>query len=97
MNGEPQPAEQEGKEKNEQDDGHELIASFLQRRPGTAFDYPAAAVPHMLAAAEASCCSFFTFIPTVTGQDLTLDITVPSAHVTALDALTGQAEAAARA
>jgi hypothetical protein len=40
-----------------------------------------------LAAAETNCCSFFTFILTVAGQGLTLDIDVPARHVAVLDAL----------
>jgi hypothetical protein len=49
-----------------------------------------------LAAAEASCCSFFTFVLTVTGQGLTMDITVPAPHTSVLDGLTDLAETARR-
>ena len=48
-----------------------------------------------LMAAETSCCSFFTFILTVTGGSLGLDVAVPPAHVAVLDALTHRASAAA--
>jgi hypothetical protein len=44
-----------------------------------------------LAAAETECCSFFGFTLTVTGGGLTLDITVPAAHVAVLDALAATA------
>lgn len=54
----------------------------------------AAARAAELAAAEVSCCSFFTFTLTVTGRGLTLDITVPPAQAAVLDALTDRAEAA---
>src|SRR5438105_1293829 len=47
-----------------------------------------------LAAAEVSCCSFFIFTLTATGQGLTFDITVPDAYGDVLDALTSQVEAA---
>ena len=40
-----------------------------------------------LAAAETSCCSFFTFMLTVAGGSLGLDIDVPTSYVAVLDAL----------
>jgi hypothetical protein len=43
-----------------------------------------------LAARETACCSFFTFALTVTAGMLTLDVTVPPAHVSVLDALAGR-------
>jgi hypothetical protein len=42
---------------------------------------------------ESSCCSFFTFTITPSDGDLLVDVDVPTAHVTVLDAL--QAHAAA--
>jgi hypothetical protein len=39
-----------------------------------------------LAAAEASCCSFFTFTLTVTDRDLSLEIAVPTEQAAVLDA-----------
>ena len=47
-----------------------------------------------LAAAETSCCSFFTFALTVTGGSLSLDIEVPGSHLEVLDALAARALAA---
>lgn len=47
----------------------------------------AAARAAELAAAESSCCSFFTFTLTVTDRDLTLEIAVPTQHAAVLDAL----------
>ena len=47
-----------------------------------------------LAAAETSCCSFFTFTLTVTGGSLGLDIEVPDSYVSVLDALTKRASVA---
>jgi hypothetical protein len=44
-----------------------------------------------LAARETACCSFFTFALTATAGELTLDVTVPPAHVAVLDALEGRA------
>jgi hypothetical protein len=64
----------------------------LELEPGP----QAAARAAELAAAEASCCSFFTFVLTVTGQGLTMDITVPAPHTSVLDALTDLAETARR-
>jgi hypothetical protein len=46
-----------------------------------------------LATREADCCSFFTFTLAVTASALTLDITVPPAHVPVLDALAALAPA----
>jgi hypothetical protein len=40
-----------------------------------------------LAVAETGCCSFFTFVLTVTGEGLFLDVEVPVQHVEILDAL----------
>jgi hypothetical protein len=40
-----------------------------------------------LAVRETGCCSFFTFTLTAAGGELTLDVTVPPAHVAVLDAL----------
>jgi hypothetical protein len=57
-------------------------------------DPEAAARAARLAAAEVSCCSFFTFTLTASGQGLTLDISVPDAHATVLDALTSRVRAA---
>jgi hypothetical protein len=50
-----------------------------------------------LAAAEAGCCSFFTFTLTVAAGRLILDITVPAPHTGTLDLLAGHAAAAATA
>ena len=47
-----------------------------------------------LAAAETSCCSFFTFTLTVTSGSLGLDIEVPDSYVSVLDALAERASAA---
>ena len=47
-----------------------------------------------LAAAETSCCSFFTFTITVTGGSLGLDIEVPDSYVSVLDTLAERASAA---
>lgn len=46
-----------------------------------------------LAAAETKCCSFFTFTLTVASDSLVLDIEVPPARKSILDALAGQARA----
>lgn len=43
-----------------------------------------------LAMKETGCCSFFTFALTATGGELSLDVTVPPAHVAVLDALAGR-------
>ncbi|MGW5263822.1 hypothetical protein ACWEQG_22865 [Microbispora sp. NPDC004025] len=48
-----------------------------------------------LTARENGCCSFFTFVLTVGGGGLTLDVAVPPEHVAVLDAL--QARAGSRA
>jgi hypothetical protein len=55
----------------------------------------AAARTAELAAAETGCCSFFTFVLTVTGGALTLDITVPQRYAPMLAALADRAGAAA--
>jgi hypothetical protein len=44
-----------------------------------------------LAAAETECCSFFTFTLTVASDSLLLDIVVPAARASILDALARQA------
>jgi hypothetical protein len=44
-----------------------------------------------LAAAETRCCSFFTFVLTVTGGSAGLDIVVPAAQAAVLDALAERA------
>ena len=44
-----------------------------------------------LAAAETGCCSFFTFVLTVTGGSAGLDIVVPATHIAVLDALAERA------
>ena len=49
-----------------------------------------------LAAAETSCCSFFTFRLTVTGGSLGLDIEVPDSYVSVLDALAERRRLSAR-
>ncbi len=49
-----------------------------------------------LAAAETSCCSFFTFTLTVTGGSLGLDIEVPDSYVSVLDALAERASTVSR-
>ena len=43
-----------------------------------------------LAMKETGCCSFFTFSLTAGAGELTLDVTVPPAHVAVLDALAGR-------
>jgi hypothetical protein len=55
----------------------------------------AAARTAELAAAETGCCSFFTFVLTVTGSALILDITVPQQYAPVLAALADRAGAAA--
>lgn len=45
-----------------------------------------------LADRESSCCSFFTFTIDGTGEDLTLDISVPPARQEILDAMAARAE-----
>ncbi|QYC44191.1 hypothetical protein Nocox_33105 [Nonomuraea coxensis DSM 45129] len=47
-----------------------------------------------LAARENGCCSFFTFVLTVAGGALTLEVTVPPEHADVLDALAARAGAA---
>jgi hypothetical protein len=59
----------------------------LELRPGPAVAGRAAE----LAAAETGCCSFFTFILTVTGDSAGLDIVVPAAQTAVLDALAERA------
>jgi hypothetical protein len=49
-----------------------------------------------LAAAETGCCSFFTFIITIVGSRLMLEVTVPPAHTDVLDALATRAAALSR-
>ena len=46
-----------------------------------------------LAAAETSCCSFFTFTLTLAASSLVLDITVPALHTGTLDLLADRAAA----
>jgi hypothetical protein len=48
-----------------------------------------------LAAAEAGCCSFFTFTLTVADGRLMLEVTVPPAYTGVLDALAARAGRAA--
>jgi hypothetical protein len=43
-----------------------------------------------LAVRETECCSFFTFTLTATGGSLALEISVPSAQTTVLDAMVGR-------
>jgi hypothetical protein len=63
----------------------------LQLRP----DPRSAARAATLAAAETECCSFFTFTLTATAGSLVLDVTVPVAQLTLLDAVADHAAAAA--
>lgn len=44
-----------------------------------------------LATAETACCSFFTFTLTVAQGSVTLDVTVPAAHLAVLDGLAERA------
>lgn len=46
-----------------------------------------------LTARETACCSFFTFTVTPAGDALTVEVTVPPAHVPVLDALAARAAA----
>jgi hypothetical protein len=46
-----------------------------------------------LAAAETSCCSFFTFTLTASAGSLSLDVVVPPAQLPVLDALAERASA----
>ena len=69
------------------------VVSVNRIGPGTArlrlHPEPAvAARAAMLAMKENSCCSFFTFILTVAGGQLFLDVAVPASHTAVLDALT---------
>jgi hypothetical protein len=50
-----------------------------------------------LTARESSCCSFFTFSFTTTGDGLQVDVEVPAGQVAVLDALTQRAVARIRA
>ena len=61
----------------------------LELEPGAA----SAARVAALAAAETSCCSFFTFMLTATAGSLSLDVVVPPAQLPVLDALAGRATA----
>jgi hypothetical protein len=65
----------------------------LGLRPGP----QAAARAAELAAAETSCCSFFTFTLTLAASSLVLDITVPALHTGTLDLLADRAAAVAAA
>lgn len=44
-----------------------------------------------LAVTETACCSFFTFTLTVAQGSVTLDVTVPAAHLAVLDGMAEQA------
>jgi hypothetical protein len=55
---------------------------------------PAAATAGDLAARETACCSFFSFDVREIGATAVLDVRVPAAHVSVLDAVQRQAEAA---
>ncbi|MDX6236663.1 MAG: hypothetical protein QOG10_1478 [Kribbellaceae bacterium] len=69
-----------------------LAPTRLQLR----LDAASEAIARDLTARETSCCSFFAFDYTpATGGELLLDVTVPQAHVTVLDALAARAAAAA--
>jgi hypothetical protein len=59
----------------------------LELRPGPG---PAARAAE-LAAAETSCCAFFTFTLTIAAGELGLDITVPASYAGVLDALVERA------
>ncbi len=58
-------------------------------------DPTAAARAADLAARETACCSFFEFVLTATGGQLTLQIRTPAAHIEVLDALADRARQAA--
>ena len=58
-------------------------------------DPKSAARAATLAAAETECCSFFTFTLTATAGSLVLDVTVPVAQLTLLDAVADHAATAA--
>lgn len=47
-----------------------------------------------LAGRESSCCSFFTFDFTTTGEGLVMSVGVPPAYVAVLDAFAARAQAA---
>jgi hypothetical protein len=61
----------------------------LELEPGPASAGRVAA----LAAEETSCCSFFTFTLTAAAGSLVLDVAVPAAHLSVLDALAERAAA----
>ena len=63
----------------------------LHLRPGPR----SAAQAATLAAAETECCSFFTFTLTAAVGSLVLDVAVPVARLTLLDAVAAHAAAAA--
>lgn len=50
-----------------------------------------------LVTAETGCCSFFTFVITITDGRLILDVTVPAAQAGLLDTLAGHAATASGA
>ncbi|MGA5758758.1 hypothetical protein [Nonomuraea bangladeshensis] len=56
-----------------------------------AFGPDNAATAAELAARESGCCSFFTFVLTIAGGGLALEVAVPPEHVEVLDALAGRA------
>lgn len=59
---------------------------------------PAAEIlARQLAGRESSCCSFFTFDFTTTGEGLVMGVGIPSAYVEVLDAFTARARAAIEA
>jgi hypothetical protein len=62
---------------------------WLELEPGPATAARVAA----LAAAETSCCSFFTFTLTAAAGSLSLDVVVPPAQLPVLDALAERAMA----
>jgi hypothetical protein len=75
--------------------GVERIAAnrlHLELRPSPA----AAGRAAELASAETGCCSFFTFVLTLTGGSAGLDIVVPAAQTAVLDALAERALVALR-
>ena len=50
-----------------------------------------------LGTAETGCCSFFTFTLRIASGSLTLDVTVPDAYASALDAIAATATSTASA
>ena len=58
-----------------------------QTRLRLALDPAVESLARDLAARESQCCAFFTFTFTTTGDELYLDIDVPSAQIAVLDAL----------